>query len=323
MPESPRWLYAHHRSDEARAFIIRYHANGNPSSPLVDQEIAEIAAALGSDAENDSRVTSPFVFLKSSANRCRLFIILMVSFGVLWTGQGIITYYFTEMLDSVGITNTNAQTGINGGMAVWNLFCSLTGVFLADRIGRRPLWLTSFIGMAMINIPMTITNAVYKEHGGGVAAAYASVVFMFLFNGAFNLACNPLLYSYTPEVLPFHLRSQGLAIQAWSSQIGLLVNQYVNPIAMAAIGFWYYVFYLGMIIFFTVVIYLTFPETKGYPLEELAALFEDGKGFSWRGPPRVPPLVVSDGVYVFEKQSEGHCVEEKDVSGLKFSEGSV
>lgn len=60
------------------------------------------------------------------------------------------------------------------------------------------------------------------------------------------------------------------------SQVALLVNQYVNPIAMASIGYWYYVFYLGMLFMFIAIIYFTYPETRGYSLEELSTLFEDG-----------------------------------------------
>lgn len=316
MPESPRWLYAHHQPDQARAVITTYHANNDPTSALVAHEMDELAATILHTAISPS----PLVFLRSPANRNRLVIILTVSLGTLWTGQGIITYYFSPMLDAVGITSTNTQTGINGGMAVWNLLCSLTGVALADRIGRRPLWLASFAGMAAINIPMTVSSALYTKNSSA-AAAYTAVVCMFLFNGAFNLACNPLLYSYTPEVLPFWLRSQGMAVQTWSSQVGLLVNQYVNPIAMAAIGYWYYVFYLGMILLFMAVIYFTFPETKGYSLEELAGLFEDGKGFSWRGPPTVPPLlVVSEGVVcVSGPESPDRKLGEKEGSGVTSS----
>lgn len=108
--------------------------------------------------------------------------------------QGIITYYFTEMLDSVGIVTTNEQTGINGGMSIWNLLCSICGIILADKIGRRALWLTAFISMVFANIPLTISSAMYKKYEWQ-SAAYASVVFMFLYQAAFNIGCNPLPYT--------------------------------------------------------------------------------------------------------------------------------
>lgn len=45
---------------------------------------------------------------------------------------------------------------------------------------------------------------------------------------------------------------------------------------MASIGYWYYVFYLGLLFLFIAIIYFTYPETSGYSLEELSTLFEDG-----------------------------------------------
>ncbi|KAF4843973.1 Lactose permease [Colletotrichum siamense] len=273
IPESPRWLCSRGRQIEAKDFLIKYHANGNESDPVIDLEMHEIATAL--NLEEQSKMYTWSNLLKSKANRRRLGICLSVSVLTLWNGQGVISYYFSPILDSVGITNTTQQTGINGGMAIWNLICSVTGAFLADRIGRRRLWLISFIGMIFANVPLTITSAMYANHGSQ-AAAYGTVVFLFLYNAAFNIACNPLLYCYTPEILPYSIRSKGLALQVLSSQVMLTVNQYVNPIALERIGYYYFIFYLGMLFLGLALIYFTFPETKGYSLEELGMLFDDG-----------------------------------------------
>lgn len=207
----------------------------------------------------------------------------------LWNGQGVISYYFSPILDSIGITSTNQQTGINGGMQIWNLICSLVGAYLVESIGRRPLWLASFIGMICANVPLTISSARYQATGSK-GAAYSTVVFLFLYNAAFNVACNPLLYSYTTELLPYSIRTKGLAVQIAVSEAALTVNQYVNPIALDSIGYWYFVFYLGMLLLGTAVIYLWFPETKGYTLEQLGRIFEGDHGL-----PTLSGLVIEDG----------------------------
>lgn len=299
MPESPRWLCSKGRHEEARALFIRYHANGNESDELVAVEMEEIATAL---KEEEQSLCTWGSLIKTKANRRRVFICVMAAVIVLWNGQGVITYYFTQMLDSVGITSTNAQTGINGGMSIWNLLWAICGVVLADKIGRRPLWLTSFIAMVFANVPLTISSAMYKKHKSQ-SAAYTSVVFMFLYNAAFNIGCNPLPYSYVPEVLPFGIRAKGMAILFFSSEAALVVNQYVNPIAMAQIGYWYYVFYLGLLFLFIGVIYFTFPETRGYSLEELGTLFDDGFNVKPRN-----TLVIISGQEVEEAK---HRDEEK------------
>lgn len=55
----------------------------------------------------------------------------------------------------------------------------------------------------------------------------------------------------------------------------LIVSQYANPVAIDAIGWKYWLFFLGMLVLFLAMVYFTYPETRGLTLEELARLFED------------------------------------------------
>lgn len=293
MPESPRYLVSRNRPADALRILATYHANGLRTDALVTHELAQITAALATER---TASTTWRAALRSRAHRARFALCVAVAVLTLWTGQGVISYYFSPILSSIGITSTAAQTGINGGMQVWNLLCSLLGAMLAERLGRRPLWLLSFAGMIAANVPLTVASARYAAKGSQ-GAARAVVVFLFLYNAAFNLACNPLLYAYVTEILPYGVRTKGLALQIAVSQAALTVNNYVNPIALDAIGYWYFVFYLGMLVAGMVFIWLFFPETKGKSLEELVGLFGDEKGRGLRVVRRDRTLTgVLDGV---------------------------
>jgi hypothetical protein len=51
----------------------------------------------------------------------------------------------------------------------------------------------------------------------------------------------------------------------------------VNPIALSAIGWKYYIVHIGLDLLWLTLAYMFFPETKGYQLEELAMPFDDRK----------------------------------------------
>lgn len=56
--------------------------------------------------------------------------------------------------------------------------------------------------------------------------------------------------------------------------LALWFNQYVNPVALSAIGWKYYIVYVCWIAFELVIVWKYFIETKNTPLEEIAKYFD-------------------------------------------------
>lgn len=65
---------------------------------------------------------------------------------------------------------------------------------LVDRVGRRPLWLTSTAGMLASLAIVTGLSASYSETGSKSVGA-AAIVFLFLFYGSYDIAWTPLTYA--------------------------------------------------------------------------------------------------------------------------------
>ena len=94
--------------------------------------------------------------------------------------------------------------------------------------------------MTLFYAAQAICFSQYSEHGAP-AAGHAAVVFVFLFFAAYDIAFTPLIVSYTVEILPFHLRAKGFNVFNFAIFLALIFNQYVNPSALAALGWKYYV----------------------------------------------------------------------------------
>lgn len=117
-PESPRWLAKKGRIHEARQILVKYHANGKEDDPLVEYEFREILAALEEEsANNETRYTD---YLRGPGNRHRLMILLVVAVGTNWVGNGIISYYLSPILNTLGVTETRRQLQILVGLQIWN-----------------------------------------------------------------------------------------------------------------------------------------------------------------------------------------------------------
>ncbi|KAL6234310.1 hypothetical protein BDW75DRAFT_231245 [Aspergillus navahoensis] len=84
----------------------------------------------------------------------------------------------------------------------------------------------------------------------------------------------PLFLTSAGLMLPFTLRSRGLSV-AWFSAIGALIfNTFVNPVALSAIRWRYYLVFVAILICYGLTAWFVYPETKGYSLESMAHIFD-------------------------------------------------
>jgi len=272
IPESPRWLISKERHEEALNILATYHANGDVNNATVQFEYQEIKETLR--LEFMYQKTSSYLdFLKTKGNRYRL--MLLASLGIFsqCSGNGLVSYYAKEVYESIGITDSDTQLGLNGGLNILSLIVSVTCAMQIDRFGRRPLFLAATGSMGVTFIIWTICSA--EQAKGSVAAGRAVIGMIWIFSVAYALAWSGLLVAYTVEILPFKIRAKGLMLMNFWIQAALTFNQYVNPYGFELNPKWkFYTIYAVWIFIEFIFVYFFYVETKGPTLEELAKIFD-------------------------------------------------
>ncbi|KAL6360990.1 hypothetical protein LRP88_04451 [Fusarium phalaenopsidis] len=267
------WLASRGRKEEARQIFATYHAGGDINSPLVAFEVDEVQQALNEESQEMSQ-SSWLDLVRGQANRRRTLIAIIVGWFSQWCGVAVTSYYLTLVLNTIGITEAKDQTLINGLLQIFNwIIATFLGALMVDRLGRRFLFLVSTAGMLASYIVWTGLTS-YFVSSRDEAAGRAVVAFIFIFYFFYDIAWTPLLQAYPVEIFPFTLRSRGLSLTYITASTGLIVGNQVNPIAMKAIAWKYYIVFCCILGLLFAIIWFLFPETKGRTLEEIREVFE-------------------------------------------------
>ncbi|KAK2474602.1 hypothetical protein H9L39_14562 [Fusarium oxysporum f. sp. albedinis] len=270
LPESPRWLIANGRSEEAKALLVKWHGNGDEDDELVKLEFIQMRNVIEAEVSNETGWKD---LLTSPGNRKRVFILVCLGCFSQWSGNGLVSYYLVRLLETVGVTDARERNILNGCLMIFNWLTSVASAFLTAYMKRRAQFLLSVGGMLGIFASQTLCAGLFNEDHN-TAAGKAVIAMLFLFYFFYNLAFNALLYSYPVEILPYPIRAKGFSVLMFFGKASNFINTMVNPIGLQALAWQFYFVYVAWLAIEFAIVWKFFIETKGPSLEAIAAVFD-------------------------------------------------
>ncbi|KAL3729866.1 hypothetical protein ACJRO7_026935 [Eucalyptus globulus] len=131
-----------------------------------------------------------------------------------------IILYNPSIFDRASIISNTTKLLLAIALDVVKINCTLLAAFLLDRIGRRPLLLTSIGGMIISLASLgTCLTVIYQSQGVVKWAPTICFLLLVCYVASFSIGMGPIASIYSSEVFPLRLRVRGCAIGVAMSQL--------------------------------------------------------------------------------------------------------
>ncbi len=202
MPESPRWLFANGRGEEAMAVLVKTEGDG----------AQDVADSINNEIAKDRQNTSTWGDLFRKEWKYPLIIAVGIMFIQQFVGINTVMYYSPKIFQMAGFDGSVAAIGASIGVGAINVIATLLSVYFVDRIGRRKLF---FIGMTGMVISLTLLAGSFIADFGD-AGKFVTVGCTLLYVTFYAVSVGPLGWLIISEVFPQKLRGKGSSIGSLS-----------------------------------------------------------------------------------------------------------
>jgi sugar porter (SP) family MFS transporter len=257
-PESPAWLVSRGRAEDARRVLSRLRHPG-----AVQGELARMLDSARNQGARASELLGP------SLRPALLLGVLLAVFQQV-TGINTVIYYAPTLLNGAGLGSSAALLA-NVANGVVNVTMTIVAIRLLDRVGRRTLLMSGTCGMA---VSLLVIAATFLTHGPRLSggAALVAVAALFCYVGSFAIGLGPVFWLLISEIYPVRVRASAMSAAAcanWAANFAVTISflTLLNAISDAGAFFVFAFLTLAALAYF----WRRVPETKGMPLEDIAA----------------------------------------------------
>jgi len=266
IPESPRYLVAAGKYDEAVSILTRLTDSIKANALVEDIKVTVFQ-------KRKPRFTDIFY----SGRKIQPIVLVGIGLAILqqFTGINVVFYYGAVLWQAAGFTEADALlTNVISGSV--NVLFTFVAIALIDKVGRKPLLLVGALGQAVMLATMAFVFATGDLTPDGDLALSAvqgtwALIAANLYIAFFAFSWGPVMWVMLGEMFPNRFRGAALAVcglAQWGSNFLITIT---FPILLTSIGLGFsYGIYAAFGIIAFVFVKKFIIETKGKTLEQMS-----------------------------------------------------